>query len=73
MTHLTALVNKPVTFGAIMIEVRNVYGNETIYPACEVSTKFAHMLGQKTLTRKNLKDIAAIGFDIQTKPQDFKL
>lgn len=49
----------------IAIRIRNVYGNETIYPACTISQKFAELLGQKTLTRNNLRKIVEMGFAVE--------
>lgn len=49
----------------ILIEVKNVYGNQTIYPANEKAKIFAEMLGQKTLTPRDLDGIARLGFKIE--------
>lgn len=48
----------------IKIEVRNVYGNETIYPHCEAAKSFANIAGTKTLTIHTLRNVAALGFSI---------
>lgn len=48
----------------LTILIRQVYGNETIYPACPAAQTFADMLGQKTLTRNNLRYIAQLGYEI---------
>ena len=57
----------------ILIEIKNVYGKEVIYPKCEKSTLIAKMLGQKTLTRSNLQYLKEIGFTFKTYNEEFKL
>ena len=34
----------------IYVTIKNVYGNDLIYPACDDSNVFAELIGQKTLT-----------------------
>jgi hypothetical protein len=53
----------------ITIEIKNVYGNETIYPACDKSRLLARLSGHKTLTRRALEMIKALGYQIEVKPQ----
>ena len=53
----------------IIVEIKNVYGNETIYPLCDKATAFANIAGTKTLTRHVIAQIKAIGFSITIKPQ----
>ena len=48
----------------ITVTVRNVYGNETIYPACKTSLFFCHLAGTKTITTEMLRLIAAQGYEI---------
>lgn len=49
----------------IQVMIKNVYGNETVYPACEKAKIFASMVGQKTLTHADLSSIKALGYTIQ--------
>lgn len=49
----------------IRVNVRNVYGNETIYPACEKAKVFCLMLNQKTLTRANIRHIKELGYFVE--------
>lgn len=55
----------------ITVTIKNVYGNETIYPACVNSRIFADMLNQKTLTRRDLAKIHALGYEIVTEAPEF--
>ncbi len=57
----------------IQVTVKNVYGNQTIYPACDKSRIFAKMVGQKTLTRVDLENIKALGYAVQVTMPNFGL
>jgi len=49
----------------IKIQIKNVYGNETIYPACDHARFLAAMAGTKTLTPEKLRLIEAAGYGIE--------
>jgi hypothetical protein len=49
----------------IKVTIKNVYGKETIYPACEASEKFAALAGQKSLTAREIKLIKELGYSIE--------
>lgn len=49
----------------ITVQIKNVYGNETVYPVCEKAKLFANMLGTKTLTLHALQKIEALGYEIR--------
>lgn len=58
----------------ITIRCDKNYGIETFYPACERAKLFARIAGTKTLTRHALRDIVALGIEIeieQTAPRTF--
>jgi hypothetical protein len=52
---------------AITVEIKSVYGNEMIYPACDKARQFAALIGTKTLTRDAIAKIKALGYEIQVK------
>lgn len=52
---------KPV----VLVEVRNVFGNATIYPANAAAERFAAIAGKKTLSNVDLMNIQALGFVIE--------
>ena len=57
---------------SIKVTIKNVYGNETIYPACENAQRFADLAKQKTLTPREIALIKALGYTIevtQTAPK----
>lgn len=49
----------------VEVEVRNVYGNEMIYPANAAAYRFAAIAGKKTLSRTDLMNIKALGFAVE--------
>ncbi len=51
--------------GVVKVEVRNVYGNELIYPANFEAERFAAIAGTKTLSRTDLMNIKALGFTVE--------
>jgi hypothetical protein len=49
----------------IIIQIKNVYGNETVYPICEKAKLFARIAGTRTLTSATLRDVKALGYEIR--------
>jgi hypothetical protein len=49
----------------IQVIIRNVYGNQTIYPMCEQGKKLASLAGHKTLTDRDITIIKSLGFTIK--------
>lgn len=49
----------------IKVMLRNVYGEEKIYPACGKAEVFVELLGQKTLTYKQIELIKQLGFTVE--------
>jgi len=49
----------------IEIQIKNVYGNELIYPICKIGKAFANIAKTKTLSIQVLQTIADMGFDIE--------
>jgi hypothetical protein len=54
----------------IYVTIRNVYGNDTIYPACDKSRLLAELAGHKTLTRADLRTIRELGYEVAESPFD---
>jgi hypothetical protein len=50
----------------IQVQVKNVYGNELIYPICEKAHTFAALIGCKTLTWHAIQNIKKLGYSIET-------
>lgn len=51
----------------LIIEIKNVYGNEAIYPVNDTAHVFADLIGTKTLGRIKLALIQGLGYSIQVK------
>lgn len=49
----------------IQIEIRNVFGNETVYPICAHAKFLAAMAGTRTLTVEKLRLIQANGYKVE--------
>jgi hypothetical protein len=52
-----------------LVEQRNVYGNIKFYPVNDTAERLATLMKQKTFDAQNLRDIKAIGFDIEVKAE----
>jgi len=48
----------------ITVQVRDVYGTEKVYPICDSAMQFASIAGTTTLTKRVLKCIETLGYDI---------
>jgi hypothetical protein len=44
------------------VMVKNVYGNDLVYPLCEQAKKLASFKGTKTFTDLDMKRLNSIGF-----------
>ncbi len=48
---------------------RQVYGKDTIYPACDDSKVFAELLNRKTFTERDIRHIKTLGYEFEILPQ----
>lgn len=53
----------------IYVKIKNVYGNELVYPDCEKSAVFASLANSKSLTPKTLQYIEKLGYAIKIRPR----
>lgn len=53
----------------LKVQIKNIYGNESIYPACDQSKLFAKLSGTKTLTRAAINTIKELGYNITVMQQ----
>jgi hypothetical protein len=51
----------------LVVEIKNVYGVEQVYPVCNKAKLFASIAGTKTLTHKVMIDIASLGYLVTLK------
>ena len=48
----------------ITVKIKNVFGNERIYPVCTQAKLFARISGHKTLTRDTIDLIKKMGYSV---------
>jgi hypothetical protein len=48
----------------ITVKIKNVFGNERIYPVCPQAKLFAQISGHKTLTRDAIDLIKKMGYSV---------
>lgn len=48
----------------ILVQIKNVYGQEKVYPICDAAKTFARLVGQQTLTDLNIRYIKQLGYAV---------
>ena len=48
----------------ITVNIKNVYGNELIYPVCFNAKKFTSLTKNKTLSKKDIDIIKTLGYKV---------
>lgn len=49
----------------IEVTVKNVYGENKVYPACDTSRKLADLIGTKTFTDRAIQQLRDLGYNIR--------
>ena len=49
----------------VQLKVKNNYGNQALYPHNEAARTFAKIAGTKTLTLDTVKQIMALGYEVE--------
>lgn len=57
----------------ITVEIRDVYGIRTVYPACQTAKLFARLAGTKTLTSHAIDTIKQLGYSINIAQKEVQL
>ena len=57
----------------LYVQVKSVYGKDTVYPACDSTKSFCELLNQTTLTERDIKHIKALGFKVYRKQETVEL
>jgi hypothetical protein len=57
----------------ITVEIKNVYGQDKIYPVCDKAQMFAQIAGTTTLLPRDIQRIQVLGFEVLVKQQELKL
>lgn len=53
----------------LTVSVKNVYGNRTVYPACDTSHKLADLIGAKTFTSRAIDQLKGLGYTFIVKSE----
>lgn len=51
----------------IVVGVKHVYGNRTVYPICQKAKNLARLAGTTTLTARAIQTIKELGYVIHTQ------
>ena len=51
----------------IVVTIKNVYGQERIYPYCDKAKLFTALTNSVTLSKKNIEDIKSLGYTIEVQ------
>ena len=54
----------------LIVEKKNVYGVERVYPVCNKAKLFARISGNKTLLEEDRKLIKQLGYTFTTKSEE---
>lgn len=57
----------------ILVQIKTIYGNETIYPVDTPAKLFAKLAGTKTLTRAALRTVKELGYEIKVQQDEIEL
>ena len=53
----------------ITVRIKNVYGEDKVYPVCNVAKTFAELAGTATLTARAVSLIKQLGYTINVEAQ----
>jgi hypothetical protein len=51
----------------LIVQIKNIYGVNRIYPVCEKSKSFSRIAGLKTLQPTPIDEIKKLGYKIETR------
>jgi len=63
--ELTNIRKKLMSDKTLKVTVKNVFGNDLVYPYCERSEIFAILTNSKTLTENAIKWIKTLGYNFE--------
>ena len=55
----------------IVVEFKSKYGNTLCYPVDDNAKRFASIAGTRTLTPEAIRQIQALGFELEVRPTNF--
>lgn len=66
--QLRAIPMTAVPTRTLMVTLGHQYGQETIQPACDDSRQFCEIAGTKTMTRRLIDQVKALGYRVEVVP-----
>ena len=51
----------------LIVQIKNIYGVQRVYPVCEKSKTFSRIAGLKTLQQSTIDEIKKLGYKIETR------
>tara|TARA_R100000353_G_scaffold165058_1_gene126006 strand:+ start:205 stop:378 length:174 start_codon:yes stop_codon:yes gene_type:complete len=51
----------------LIVQIKNIYGVQRVYPICEKSKIFSRIAGLKTLQQPVIDEIKKLGYKIETR------
>jgi hypothetical protein len=57
-----------MTNNTVKVEIKQVYGMERIYPACDIAKKLNLLMSSKTFSRRDIDVIKSLGYVIEVQP-----
>lgn len=49
----------------VLVKIKNVYGTDKVYPACDTAKRFCAIARQNTITQNTWDNIEALGYTIE--------
>lgn len=72
-TKLAEVNTRKAVHVSIQVQIKNVYGVQKIYPACDKAKLFAKLVGQTTLTSQDIRVIKDLGYTVEVVQEVFSL
>ena len=54
---------------SIVVQIKNVFGIDKVYPVCVNAQSFASIAGTETLTKETIKHVQALGYAVTVKQE----
>ena len=51
----------------ILVKIKNVYGNEMVYPVCDTALTLASLTGKKTFSTQDIALIKTLGYQVNVE------
>jgi len=62
--------NRKKNMKDIYVKKKNVYGNELIYPDCDISVLLSRLMPSKTFSSRDITTLKLLGYKIRTKAEE---